>query len=83
MATASSSAAMQGGEAVLAPSPFSVAALDIGGTKIAGAVVRYAGEGRPEVLARTSIPTDAARGGADVLARVRQLACKLVQAALS
>ena len=80
--TEASSAAMQGGETASAvPSPFSVVALDIGGTKIGGAVVRYEPGCAPRVTHHTSIATEAARGGADVLARVRAFALELVAAA--
>ena len=80
--TDASSAAMQGGEAAFAvPSPFSVVALDIGGTKVGGALVRYEPGLAPRVTHHTSVPTEAARGGADVLARVRAFALELLAAA--
>ncbi len=83
MTTASSSAAMQGGEvAFAAPSPFSVVALDIGGTKIAGCIAVYEQAGSlPRVTERVSIPTEAQRGGSDVLARVCELAARLCEKA--
>lgn len=83
MTIASSSAAMQGGESArVGSSPFSVAALDIGGTKMAGCVAMYAHPGaKPEVILRRSVPTLAQQGGADVLARACDLARGLVEEA--
>lgn len=60
--------------------PFSVLALDIGGTKVAGAVLRYEDRATtPSVALRRSIPTDAQRGGAAVLRDVVELAAALVE----
>ena len=57
--------------------PLTVAALDIGGTKIAGALVRYERtNSAPQVTAKRTVPTDAARGGAAVL----ETACEMAQA---
>ena len=80
MTNVSSSAAMKGDETACAgSSPFSVVALDIGGTKVAGCIAVYEHVGaRPKVMLKKSIPTDAERGGADVLARVCELAGELV-----
>ena len=80
MTNVSSSAAMKGDETACAgSSPFSVVALDIGGTKVAGCIAVYEHVGaRPKVMLKKSIPTDAERGGADVLARVCEFAGELV-----
>ena len=51
-------------------------ALDIGGTKVGWGIVE-AGD-TYEVTERGSIPTDAMRGGADVAARICDLASSLV-----
>lgn len=57
-------------------------ALDIGGTKIAGAVVRYESAGAPPTLDHVcSVPTDAARGGAAVRETVVHLARQLAEEA--
>lgn len=49
--------------------PFSVAALDVGGTKIAYSLVKYDGsEKLPKVVERKTIPTRPSRGGEFVLA---------------
>ncbi len=55
--------------------PFSVVAVDVGGTKIACAAVHYerAGEA-PSVVLKHSIPTDAQQGGEAVLARILDFA---------
>lgn len=51
--------------------PCNVIAIDLGGTKIAGALVHYAAEGQaPVITARTSVPTSPAEGGSAVLGRV-------------
>ena len=48
--------------------PCTIAALDVGGTKMAGALVRYPAAGTaPEVVALRSVPTEAGRGGDAVL----------------
>lgn len=58
--------------------PCNVVSIDLGGTKIAGALVRYDSEGlRPRIIARTSVPTNAAQGGAAVLASVIAMALEL------
>ena len=46
-----------------------VVAIDIGGTKIASALVTLGGD-RPQVVSARSVPTDAARGGEAVLRTV-------------
>lgn len=60
-------------EVMSAGGPYAVAALDIGGTKIAAAVVCYSA---PNVIPTTvlyrSVPTDAARGGDEVLKTVTE-----------
>lgn len=59
-----------------------VVALDIGGTKIAGAVVRYEGaEARPMLCHACAVPTDAARGGEAVRETVVHLAQQLSEEA--
>lgn len=80
MACEAYSATHKGGEAAPAvSSPFAVVALDIGGTKIGGAVVRYADRlSTPEVVSRRTVPTRAARGGEAVLETARAFACELV-----
>lgn len=48
--------------------PCTIAALDVGGTKMAGALARYPAAGAaPEVVALRSVPTEAGRGGDAVL----------------
>lgn len=59
--------------------PVTVLALDIGGTKIAGGLVQI--DGSPVVVANAETPTDAARGGVEVLRTVIRLARGLVAAA--
>lgn len=56
-------------------------ALDIGGTKIAGAIVALEGGAQPRIVARKTVPTEAARGGDAVLATVIALARELADAA--
>ena len=56
-------------------------ALDIGGTKIAGAIVALEGGAQPRIVARKTVPTEAARGGDAVLATVIALARSLADAA--
>ena len=54
--------------------PFSVVAVDVGGTKIACAVVRYENaDAAPIILSKCSIPTDAQQCGEVVLARILDL----------
>ena len=54
--------------------PFSVVAVDVGGTKIACAVVRYENaDAAPIILSKCSVPTDAQQGGEVVLARILDL----------
>ena len=48
--------------------PCTIAAFDVGGTKMAGALVRYsAADAAPTVDALRSVPTEAQRGGSAVL----------------
>ena len=55
--------------------PAYVAALDIGGTKIAGALLRYEQiDAAPEVVFETQVPTQAQRGGGPVLVTVCDVA---------
>lgn len=56
-------------------------ALDIGGTKIAGAVVVLEDGVQPRIITRKTVPTEAARGGDAVLATVIALAQELASAA--
>ncbi len=51
--------------------PFSVVAVDVGGTKIACALVRYEAAGEaPAVVSKRSIPTEAQQGGDAVLVKI-------------
>ena len=64
--------------------PFGVVAVDVGGTKIACAVVRYENaDAAPIILSKRSIPTDAQQGGEVVLARILDLADDVRAEALS
>ena len=64
--------------------PFSVVAVDVGGTKIACAVVRYENaDAAPIILSKRSIPTDAQQGGEVVLARILDLVDDVRAEALS
>lgn len=56
-------------------------ALDIGGTKIAGAVVALEDGAQPRIVTRKTVPTEAARGGDAVLATVVALAQELADGA--
>ena len=66
-------------------SEFSLLGLDIGGTKIAGAVVTFAatapGGDAPRISLEASIPTEARRGGARVLADIADFAERQIAAA--
>lgn len=63
---------------MVAGAPCTVVALDVGGTKIAGALVRYdRRDGRPVVGAWRTVPTTASQGGAAVLGRMVDLAREL------
>lgn len=82
----SSAVPMQGDAAAAAravgASPFAVVALDIGGTKVGGAVVRYAArDAAPEVVGHRTVPTGAKRGGAAVTRTVCDFARELVEEA--
>ena len=52
-----------------------IAVIDVGGTKIAGAVAVYdpAAPGAPQLCCRRTVPTDAQRGGDAVLATILEL----------
>lgn len=64
--------------------PFSVVAVDVGGTKIACGVVRYENaDAAPIILSKRSIPTDAQQGGEVVLARILDLVDDVRAEALS
>ncbi|MDO4502115.1 MAG: ROK family protein [Coriobacteriia bacterium] len=61
--------------------PCNVVAIDLGGTKIAGALVRYESDGQaPVIVARTAVPTNAQEGGENVLARVISVAKEMAAA---
>lgn len=56
-----------------------VCSIDIGGTKIAAAIVRAPGDGSaPAVVSCERVPTGASQGGEAVLDRVRSLAADLI-----
>lgn len=62
--------------------PITIAAIDVGGTKIAGALVAYAAAGEPpSVTYQASVPTDARRGGSQVLESIVGLVRDLLDAA--
>ena len=85
MTTTHTSAVSQQGDGTAfaaGSSPFAVVALDIGGTKIGGAVVRYRDRSSaPEVVGRRTVPTEAKRGGAAVTDTVCAFARELVDEA--
>ena len=85
MTTTHTSAVSQQGDGTAfaaGSSPFAVVALDIGGTKIGGAVVRYRDRSSaPEVVGRRTVPTEAKRGGAAVTDTVCAFARELVEEA--
>lgn len=59
--------------------PCTVAAIDVGGTKIAGALLRYEScDKQPSVAYELQVPTEASRGGSAVLASVLQVANDLL-----
>lgn len=59
--------------------PFNIVAVDVGGTKIACALVRYetAGEA-PAVVSKRSIPTEAQQGGDAVLGKILDIVGELL-----
>lgn len=62
--------------------PITVAAIDVGGTKVAGALVTYTGAGEPPTLsAQTSVPTEARKGGPQVLEKIVGLVARLADEA--
>ncbi len=62
--------------------PFTVAAIDVGGTKIAGALLRYEqADSQPCVAFKQEVPTEAGRGGGAVLSRVCEMAHTLLDEA--
>ncbi len=62
--------------------PFTVAAIDVGGTKIAGALLRYEqADQEPRVAFKQEVPTEAGRGGEAVLACVCEMARTLLDEA--
>ncbi len=59
-----------------------VAAIDIGGTKIAGALIAYPGCGKqPKIVKQISVPTQPRRGGAAILDTVSDTARELIELA--
>ena len=59
--------------------PCTIAAFDVGGTKMAGALVRYsAADAAPTVDALRSVPTEAQRGGSAVLDTLASLVADVV-----
>ena len=64
--------------------PFLVGAIDIGGTKIAGALVSFnaAGE-QPSVTFESEVPTEASSGGEAVLQSACDMAAKLLEVAVA
>ena len=58
-----------------------VAVLDIGGTKIAGALVAYPENGGPQIVFKKSVPTEPRRGGDAVLQTVVETARTLIDLA--
>lgn len=59
-----------------------VATMDIGGTKIAGALIAYPeGNKKPEIVKQVTVPTEPRRGGAAVLDTVVETARTLVELA--
>lgn len=59
---------------------FAVVSVDVGGTKIAGALLEYTTPGeKPHVLVRDTVPTLAAEGGSAVLARIQALVAKIME----
>ena len=74
-------ATSQGDEAATGAvaSPFAVVALDVGGTKIGGAIVRYeTRDAMPTVLLSRAVPTQAKRGGAVVTQTICDTARQLL-----
>ena len=60
--------------------PASVVSVDVGGTKIAGALVCYEEPGtKPTVKLAASVPTDAAAGGSAVLDKIAALVARIVE----
>lgn len=61
--------------------PAFVVSIDVGGTKIAGALVRYdAPDTKPMIMEAASVPTDAASGGDAVLDKIVSLSAKTIAA---
>lgn len=59
-----------------------VCSVDIGGTKVASALVRYdGGDARPEVVGNTEVPTEAALGGGHVVSQVEAAIAAMLDAA--
>ena len=59
--------------------PFTVASFDVGGTKIGGALVRFASpDESPRVIGKRSVPTDAFRGGDAILDTLSSFASALI-----
>lgn len=61
--------------------PAFVVSVDVGGTKIAGALVRYdAPDAKPTIVSAASVPTDAASGGDAVLKKIAALIDATIEA---
>ena len=64
--------------------PARVVAIDVGGTKITGSIVRYdSAEAGPVVGDSRTVATEAMKGGASVLDKICSLACNLAACAPS
>ena len=64
--------------------PARVVAIDVGGTKITGSIVRYdSAEAEPVVEDSRTVATEAMKGGASVLDKICSLACNLAACAPS
>lgn len=64
--------------------PARVVAIDVGGTKITGSIVRYdSAEAEPVVEDSRTVATEALKGGASVLDKICSLACNLAACAPS
>ena len=62
--------------------PARVVAIDVGGTKITGSIVRYdSAEAEPVVEDSRTVATEAMKGGVSVLDKICSLACDLAACA--
>ena len=55
-----------------------ILALDVGGTKIAGSVLRFSSGHMPELIRLVQEPTQAQEGGLAVLQRIVEFSCELL-----